>query len=116
MNCVELDQGTMAPAALAAKFRRYRLLHHLATLRRQEPVWEVRASSWVLFACKEDRRALVAAQLAMEAGLERFWAGTAAALPAGLADSIGPELGPAPDALVELPGGVLPPDGTEGSR
>jgi hypothetical protein len=116
MYAVELDQGTMAPAALAAKFRRYRLFHQLATLRRHEPVWEIRASSWVLFACQEDRRAILAARLAMEAGLQRFWAGTAAALPASLADSIGPDLGPAPGALVELPGGVLPLDGTEERR
>jgi hypothetical protein len=114
MYCVELDRSTMAPAALAAKFRRYRLFHQLATLRRQDPVWGVRASSWVLFACTDDRRAALAAQLAAEAGLERFWAGTASALPAGLAASMGPGLGPAPDAVVALRGGVVPPDGTEG--
>lgn len=116
LYCVELDQGTMAPAALAAKFRRYRFLHQVANLRRQEAAWEVRASSWVLFACKDDRRAILAAQLAAEAGLERFWAGTAHELPVGLADAIGPEPGAPPDARVELPGGVVPLDETEGCR
>ncbi len=116
MYCVELDQGTMAPAAVAAKFRRYRYLRQVANMRRLEPVWETRASSWVLFACKDARRAAVAAQLAAESGLERFWAGTAAELPAGLADSVGPDLVVPREALLGLPGGTVPPDGTEGDR
>lgn len=114
MYCVELDQGTMAQAVLAAKFRRYRFLHQVAHLRRQEPIWQVRAESWVLFACQGERRAALAAQLAAEAGLERLWAGSAGDLPAGLADSIGPDLRLPPDAFAQLPGGVLPPNRMEG--
>jgi hypothetical protein len=116
MYCVELDQGTMAPAALAAKFGRYRHLQEVAHMRRQEPIWEARGSSWILFACKDARRAAVAARLAAESGLERFWAGMAAELPAGLADSVGLDLVLPPDALLGLPGGVVPPDGTEGRQ
>lgn len=116
MYCVELDQGTMAAAALAAKFRRYRYLQRVAEMRRVEPIWEARASSWILFACKDASRAAVAARLAAESGLERFWAGTAAELPAGLADSVGLDPVLPPDALLGLSGGVVPPDGTEGRR
>src|SRR2546426_10411667 len=67
---LELDQGTMAPAALAAKFRRYRTLRQIASLRRHEPLWEVRAGSWVLFACPDPSRAALGAQVAAECGLE----------------------------------------------
>ncbi len=114
MYCVELDRGTMAPAALAAKFRRYRFFYQVAGLRRQEPVWEVRASSWVLFACEDAGRAALAAQVATESNLERFWAGTAAELPTSLADSVGPDLVPPPDPFSGLQGGVVPPAGGEG--
>jgi hypothetical protein len=116
MYCIELDQGTMSPDALAAKFGRYRCLRQAAKMRRREPVWEARASSWVLFACKDARRAVLAAQLAEESGLEQFWAGTAAELPVGLADSVGPNLVSPPEAFLGLPGGAVPPDGMEGTR
>jgi hypothetical protein len=116
MYCIELDQGTMSPVALAAKFGRYRCLQQAAKMRRPVPVWEARASSWVLFACRDGRRAALAAHLAEESGLERFWAGTAAELPMGLADSIGPDLVVPPEAALGLAGGVVPPDGMEGPR
>jgi hypothetical protein len=116
MYCIELDRGTMSPVALAAKFARYRCLQQVAKMRRREPVWEARASSWVLFACKDGRRAALAAQLAEESGLEQFWAGTTAELPMGLADSVGPDLVIPPEAVLGLPGGVVPPDGMEGPR
>jgi hypothetical protein len=106
---LELDRGTMAPVALAAKFRRYRILRQIASLRRHEPLWEVRATSWVLFACPDPRRAALGAQVAAECGLERFWAGTALELPVSLAQSIGSDLAPPVDALPGLPGGVVPP-------
>ena len=106
---LELDRGTMAPAALAAKLRRYRALRQLADLRRHEPVWEARAASWVLFACPDARRAALGAQVAAECGLERFWAGTASELPASLAQSIGPDLIPPVDSLPGFPGGVVSP-------
>ena len=99
----------MAPAALAAKLRRYRALRQLAGLRRHEPVWEARAASWVLFACPDARRAALGAQVAAECGLERFWAGTASELPASLAQSIGPDLIPPVDSLPGFPGGVVSP-------
>ncbi len=110
MYCVELDRSTMAPPALSAKFRRYRFFYQVAAARRQDPCWEARASSWVLFACRDSRRAALAAQLAAECGLERFWAGPAEELAASLADSIGPELALPSDQLPGLTGGVVPPD------
>ena len=110
MYCLELDQGTMAPLQLSAKFARYRRFHDIANLRRDEPVWGIRASSWVVFACKDSARAACAAQLAVRAGLERIWAGTAAEVAAGLAASVGPEtvirLGDLPPGLT---GGIVPP-------
>lgn len=110
MYCLELDQGTMAPPALCAKFTRYRLLHRIASLRRHEPLWEVRAASWVLFACRDARRASHAAHLAAECGLERLWAGTATELAAGLAASVGPGTLVLPaDSLPGLVGGIAPP-------
>jgi len=107
--CLELDQGTMGPAALAAKFRRYRALRQFAGLRRHEPAWEARATGWILFACPDARRAALGAQLAAECGLERFWAGTAADLPGNLAESIGLALVPPVDSLPGLSGGIVPP-------
>lgn len=106
---LELDQGTMGPAALAAKFRRYRALHQFAGLRRREPAWEAHATGWVLFACPDARRAALGAQVAAECGLERFWAGTAAELPGNLAESIGCDLVPPGDPLPGLTGGIIPP-------
>ena len=119
MYCVELDRGTMGWASLAAKFHRYRFLHRVAAQRAREPRWQIWGSSWVLFASANATRAALAAEAAAECGLERFWAGTPAELPAGLADSIGPESGCLPDLPWHLPGGVVPPvcpDGAEGPR
>lgn len=119
MYCVELDRGTMGWAALAAKFNRYRFLYRVAAQREREPRWQIWGSSWVLFAADNGPRAALAAEMAAECGLERFWSGTPAELPAGLADSIGPESGCLPDLLFGLPGGVVPPvlpDGVGGPR
>jgi len=111
MYCLELDQGTMAPLQLSAKFARYRRLYDIATLRRAEPVWAIRASSWVVFACKDDARATCAARLAARAGLDRMWAGTAAEAAAGLAASVGPDTVVRPaDVPPGLTGGIAPPD------
>ena len=110
MYCLELDQGTMAPLQLAAKFARYRLFHDIAHLRRDEPVWGIRASSWVVFACKDSARAACAAQLAARSGLERIWTGTAAEVAAGLAASLGPDTVVRPADLPSgLTGGIVPP-------
>ncbi len=109
MYCLELDQGTMAPLQLSAKFARYRLFHDIANLRRDEPVWGIRASSWVMFACKDSARAACAAQLATRCGLERIWAGTAAEVAAGLAASVGPDTVVRPADLPGLTGGIVPP-------
>jgi hypothetical protein len=114
MYCLELDRGTMSAAALAAKFDRYRLLARLAERRRQDPVWEVRASGWVLFACPDAARAALAARLAADRGLERFWSGTAAELPAGLADAIGPGSTAAAETAAGLRGGVVLPGAEDG--
>ncbi len=111
MYCVELDRGTMGQAALTAKFNRYRCLYRTAAQREREAQWQIWASSWVLFASDNVPRAALAAEMASECGLERFWAGTPAELPAGLADSIGPGSGCPPDLPLHLPGGVVPPDG-----
>ena len=111
MYCLELDQGTMSAQALRAKFTRYRLLHQIAGLRRGEPLWEVRAASWVLFTCRDAARAAQAAHQAGECGLERLWAGTVAEAAASLAASVGCE---ATAHLVDLPpglvGGITAPD------
>jgi hypothetical protein len=109
MYCLELDRGTMPEAALAAKFERYRLLRRLAELRREDPVWQARASSWILFACPDVGRAALAARLAQERGLERFWSGTAAELPDGLTEAIGPDSAPPPEEAAGLPGGLALP-------
>jgi Replication-relaxation len=109
MYCLEFDRGTMGWAALNAKFQRYRFLYRVAARREQEPQWQIWGSSWVLFASDNGRRAALAAEMATACGLERFWAGTPVELPAGLADSIGPESGPPPDLPWDLPGGVVPP-------
>ena len=109
MYCLELDRGTMGRAALTAKFHRYGFLYRVAAGRGHEPQWQVRGSSWVLFASDNGPRVALAAETATACGLERFWAGTPAELPAGLADSIGPESGCPPDLPWGLPGGVAPP-------
>ena len=114
MYCLELDRGTMSLAALAAKFSRYGHLHHDADLRQQDDLlWEVRAASWVLFACPDTRRALQAARLAAETGLERFWAGPPADVATGLAAAVGTETAaPSTEALPGLSGGITPPPDT----
>jgi hypothetical protein len=109
MYCLELDRGTMGWAALSAKFHRYRFLYRVAARREHEPQWQIWGSSWVLFASDNGPRAALAAEMATACGLERFWAGTPAELPAGLADSIGLESGHPPDLPWGLPGGVAPP-------
>jgi Replication-relaxation len=109
MYCLELDRGTMGPAALNAKFHRYRFLYRVAARREHEPQWQIWGSSWVLFASNDRPRAALAAEMATACGLERFWAGTRAELPAGLAESIGPESGGPPDLPWGPPGGVVPP-------
>lgn len=111
MYCVELDRGTMALDALAEKCERYRLMRRIAALRRDDPAWDARAESWVLFVCEDDRRAADVARLAAARGLDRVWAGTAAACASGLSAVVGPEAA----AHVPLPsglrGGIAPPDG-----
>ena len=111
MYCLELDRGTMSLVALAAKFRRYGQLYHVAGLRRHhDPLWEARAASWVLFVCADDRRAVRAARLAAETGLERFWAGPPADVAAGLAAAVGPDTALAlPEAQPVMLGGITPP-------
>ncbi|HLW58821.1 MAG TPA: replication-relaxation family protein [bacterium] len=110
MYCLELDRGTMSPLALRAKFARYRLLHQIADRRRDDPLWDIRATSWVLFACSDTARAAQAAHLAGECGVERLWAGTAAEVAGGLAASVGGETAPWPGDLPPgLAGGILPP-------
>jgi protein involved in plasmid replication-relaxation len=111
MYCLELDRGTMSLVALAAKFRRYVHLYHAAGLRRHnDPLWEARTASWVLFACSDDRRALRAARLAAETGLERFWAGPPADVAASLATAVGPDTAPpSSEAVPGMLGGITPP-------
>jgi hypothetical protein len=110
MYCLELDRGTMSSAALSGKFRRYGQLYHASGLRERDPLWEARATSWLLFASRDDRRAVQAAHLAAESGLERFWAGPPENVAAGLAAAVGPKtLPPLTDALPELSGGITPP-------
>jgi protein involved in plasmid replication-relaxation len=96
MYLLERDRHTMAREALAEKFDRYRLFHRIAALRRDDPLWEARGDSWVLFACEDTRRARDAAHLASARGLERLWAGVAADLAAALAGAVGrsPESAP----------------------
>ncbi len=109
MYCLELDRGTMGWAALSAKFHRYQHLYRVAARREHEPPWQIWGSSWVLFASDNGPRAALAAELATACGLERFWAGTPAELPAGLVASIGPESAQPTDLPWSLPGGVAPP-------
>ena len=109
MYCLELDRGTMPAVALGAKFERYRLLRRLGELRREDAVWGLRASSWILFACPDVQRAALAARLAEERGLERFWSGTGDELPQGLSDAIGPDSASAPAGAAGLPGGLALP-------
>ncbi|HKV45120.1 MAG TPA: replication-relaxation family protein [bacterium] len=110
MYCLELDRGTMSPLALRAKFARYRLFHQMADHRRDDPLWDVRATSWVLFACSDAARAVQAARLAGECGVERFWAGAAAEVAVGLATSVGGEAAAPPgDPPSGLAGGIFPP-------
>lgn len=110
MYLLERDRHTMPREALAEKFDRYRLLHRIAALRRDDPLWEARGDSWVLFACEDTRRARDAAHLASARGLERLWAGVAADLGAALAGAVGqsPESAP-PAAPAGLVGGIACP-------
>jgi Replication-relaxation len=110
MYCLELDRHTMAADALCEKFARYRLMRRLASLRRDDPLWEARAASCVLFACQDARRAEHASRLAAESGLDGVWAGIAAELPRGLAVSLGAGFPVTRIAsLPGLPGGITPP-------
>ena len=108
MYCLELDRHTMPREALAEKFDRYRFLHRIAALRREEPLWEARADSWILFACGGARRGSEAAKLAAAVGLERFWAGEAADLPEALASALGVWPAEPHGAPLGLTGGIRP--------
>lgn len=110
MYCLELDRGTMSLDALAEKCERYRLMRRIAALRRDDPAWDARAESWVLFVCEDDRRAADVARLAAARGLDRVWAGAAAACAAGLAAAVGPEAAPHAPLPPGLYGGITPPD------
>jgi protein involved in plasmid replication-relaxation len=111
MYCVELDRGTMARDALAVKCGRYRLMRRMAALRRDDPVWDARAEAWVLFVCEDDRRAADIARLAAAHGLDRVWAGTAAACAPGLSAVVGPGACSAHAPLLPgLTGGITPPE------
>ncbi len=110
MYCVELDRGTMGRDALAEKCERYRLMRRIAALRRDEPVWEARAESWVLFVCEDERRAADMVRVAAAVGLGHVWAGRADACTSGLAAAVGAGAGSGAQAL--LPGlgrGITPP-------
>lgn len=109
MYVLELDRHTMPDAALAEKFDRYHLMHRIAAARRDDPLWGLRADSWVLVACGDEKRAATAARLAAGCGLERLWAGTARECAAGLAAAVGP--GPARHGGLpsEFRGGAAPP-------
>lgn len=110
MYCIELDRGTMGRDALAEKCERYRLMRRIAALRRDDPVWEARAESWVLFVCEDDRRAADMVRLAAAIGLDHVWAGTAGVCASGLAAAVGPATSAVSAAL--LPGlsrGITPP-------
>ncbi len=122
MYLLELDRGTMSEAALAEKFERYHLMHRIAMARRDDPVWEARAGSWVLFACDDEERAAVAARLAAACGLERLWAGTARECAACLAAVAAPGIESVPAVLpdarlarlpLDLGGGVAPPGASD---
>jgi hypothetical protein len=110
MYCVELDRGTMGRDALAEKCERYRLMRRIAALRRDDPVWEARAESWILFVCEGQRRAADMVRVAAAVGLDHVWAGTSDACASGLAGAIGPGAGSGPQTV--LPGlgeGITPP-------
>jgi len=109
MYLLELDRHTMSEAALADKFERYRLMHTIAASHRDDPVWEARADSWVLFACGNEGRAVAAARLAAACGLERLWAGPAQECAASLAGEARPGIEHAPAVPPGLRGGVAPP-------
>jgi len=116
MYLLELDRHTMPESALADKFDRYHLMYRLAAARRDDPLWELRADAWVLFACRDEKRATMAARLAGGCGLERMWAGSARECAAGLAAAVGPGVCPAvrPGACCDVPspaltGGIAPP-------
>ncbi len=114
MYLLELDRHTMPDAALAEKFDRYHLMHRISASHRDDPLWELRADAWVLFACGDEERAAAAARLAAGCGLERLWAGTAKECAAGLAAAVGPGTEPAVVACPAvpppgLPAGTLPP-------
>ena len=107
MYCVEVDRGTMAGDALAEKCERYRLMRRIAALRRDDPVCNMRAESWLLFACEDERRASEVARLASACGLDRVWAGTVAVCASGLAAAVGPGAGSTHAALLPgLSGGI----------
>ncbi|GEM_PF-1009590 len=110
MYWLELDRGTMAAEPLADKLERYRLMRHLAAARADDPVWEARGASWLLFACANRTRAAEVARLAAACGLRRMWAGTAAECAASLAAAVGPGPRSMPAAPPDgRPAGLCPP-------
>jgi hypothetical protein len=110
---LELDRGTMAREALLGKFERYSLMYRIAAERGDDPVWESRRSSWILIACPDNARAVDAAHLAVQRGLDRVWAGTAEECARCLAAAVR-NTALAPEQLPGLPpeltGGAGPPD------
>jgi hypothetical protein len=110
MYFLERDRGTMSRDALVEKFERYRLMLRLADARADDPAWQARAASWILFACDDTRRAADAARLAASCGLERIWSGAAhdcAASLAAAAGSASTARSPADDGAVDR---IVTPD------
>jgi hypothetical protein len=116
LYCVERDRGTMSTDALADKFARYRLLQEHARTRASDPVWDARANCWMMLACDDELRAARAARIAIDAGVDRVWAGLASECAASLAGAVdaawadGPSRADASTArLPGLVGGVVCP-------
>lgn len=101
MYFLELDRHTMAERALAEKFERYALMYRIAATRPDDPAWQARADSWVVFACGHEQRAAMAARVATGCGLRRIWAGTVQECAAGLARAVRAD---------GTGGGVMPPE------
>jgi hypothetical protein len=85
---VERDRGTMPLSAMREKTARYRLLLAMADAQAADPAWETRADGWLLFACDDLGRARRIVSLAVDAGLERVWAGPADGCIAGVIGSL----------------------------
>lgn len=89
MYCLERDRGTTSPELLADKCRRCGLMHRFAQERADDPLWEARADAWLVIACDDDRRAVLAARVAAGAGIERAWCGRVDECAASLAAAAG---------------------------